>query len=58
MKKWEAPKLIVLVRTSAAESVLAACKGGSYYTSSQSDTRACAHGTGQFCMYCTDSATS
>jgi hypothetical protein len=46
-KTWQKPELIVLVRTRPEESVLAACKGGGGWTSSNNTAYDCKYG--QYC---------
>jgi hypothetical protein len=50
MKKWEAPKLIVLVRSGAEESVLSACKHLAHFESVGPGYFECWSGNPAFCF--------
>jgi hypothetical protein len=55
MKTWQKPRLIVLVRTTAGESVLSTCKGETVGTSSQSTDMGCYQQTSATvisCLFC------
>jgi len=51
MKKWEAPKLIVLVRSRPEESLIASCKGGQIVGEPNATDSSC-YFTGDGCMSC------
>jgi hypothetical protein len=51
MKKWEAPKLIVLVRSNPEESLVLSCKGGQAVGDPNAADSAC-YFTSDGCMAC------
>lgn len=57
MKKWEAPKLIVIVRSSPEESLISACKGGNTFEGPRAVNTAC-YFPSDGCLSCAQYSTS